>query len=79
MMIGLTGMKTKFKHMKIKYPFQARFWINVGVIITTKKFQSQFAEIPIAWLLWKKIGGLMNIFQYRNRHQKIDGVLYSGV
>jgi len=46
----LTGTKTKFKHINIKYPFQARSSINVGVIITTKKFQSQFAEIPIACL-----------------------------
>lgn len=36
--------------MKIRYPFQARFSIRVGVIITTKKFQSQFAEMPIACL-----------------------------
>lgn len=36
--------------MKIRYPFQARFSISVGVIITTKKFQSQLAEIPIACL-----------------------------
>ena len=43
-----TGTKTKFKHMKIKYPFQARSWIRVGVIMTTKKFQIQFAEVLIA-------------------------------
>jgi hypothetical protein len=46
----LTGTNTIFKHMKIKYPFQAKLSINVGVIITTKKFQSQFAEMPIACL-----------------------------
>lgn len=48
--VYLTGINAKFKHMKIRYPFQARFWIRVGVIITTKKFQSQFAEMPIACL-----------------------------
>jgi hypothetical protein len=46
----LTGTKTKFKHINIKYPFQARSSISVGVIMTTKKFQSQFADIPIACL-----------------------------
>lgn len=46
----LTGTKTRFKHMKIKYPFHARFWIKVGVIMTTKKFHNQFAEMPIACL-----------------------------
>jgi hypothetical protein len=41
-------MKEKFKHMKIKYPFQARLFSSVGVIITTTKFQIQLAEMPIA-------------------------------
>lgn len=45
-----TGTNTRLRHMKIRYPFQARFSIRVGVIITTKKFQSQFAEMPIACL-----------------------------
>jgi hypothetical protein len=41
-------MKEKLRHMKIKYPFHARLFSRVGVIITTTKFQIQFAEIPIA-------------------------------
>jgi hypothetical protein len=45
-----TGTNTRLRHMKIKYPFHARFSIRVGVIITTKKFHSQFAEMPIACL-----------------------------
>lgn len=45
-----TGTNTTLRHMKIRYPFQARFSIKVGVIITTKKFQSQLAEMPIACL-----------------------------
>lgn len=45
-----TGTNTKFKHINIKYPFHARFSINVGVIITTKKFHSQLADMPIACL-----------------------------
>lgn len=45
-----TGTKARFKHIKIKYPFQARSWIRVGVIMTTKKFQIQFAEVLIACL-----------------------------
>lgn len=49
-----TGTNTRLRHMKIRYPFQARFSISVGVIITTKKFQSQFAEMPIA-CLWMNV------------------------
>jgi hypothetical protein len=49
-----TGTKARFKHMKIRYPFQARFSISVGVIMTTKKFHSQFAEMPMAWLVGGK-------------------------
>jgi hypothetical protein len=45
-----TGTNTMLRHMKIRYPFQARFSIKVGVIITTKKFHSQLADIPIACL-----------------------------
>lgn len=45
-----TGTKDRFKHINTKYPFQARFWISVGVIITTKKFQSQFADTEMACL-----------------------------
>jgi len=46
----LTGTKTRFKHIKMRYPFQARFSIKVGVIMTTKKFHNQFAEMPMACL-----------------------------
>jgi hypothetical protein len=48
--VRLTGTKTRFKHIKMRYPFQARFSIKVGVIMTTKKFHSQFAEMPMACL-----------------------------
>ena len=47
-MLTTSGMNEKFRTMKIKYPFQAREFSKVGVIITTKKFQIQFAEIPTA-------------------------------
>jgi hypothetical protein len=46
-----TGINDKFKHMKIRYPFHWRSLISVGPIIATKKFHSQFAEIPMAFLL----------------------------
>jgi hypothetical protein len=56
-----SGTKAKFKHMKIRYPFHLRLFKRVGVIMTTKKFQIQFAETPTAVplaLTWRgKISG----------------------
>lgn len=37
--------------MKIRYPFHWRSVIRVGPIMATKKFHSQFAEIPMAFLV----------------------------
>lgn len=45
-----TGRNDKFRNMKMRYPFHCRSVISVGPIIATKKFQSQFAEIPMALL-----------------------------
>lgn len=41
--------------MKIKYPFHSSSVIRVGPIMATKKFQSQFAEIPMALLGFKAV------------------------
>jgi hypothetical protein len=43
-----SGTNAKFKHMKMRYPFHFKLLSSVGVIITTKKFQIQFALIPTA-------------------------------
>jgi hypothetical protein len=49
-MVKLTtnGMNEKLRHMKIKYPFHFNESRRVGVTMTTKKFQIQFAEMPTA-------------------------------